>query len=44
MVDNPLNDPNSVEMKIIAELDILLTVLFLIEAMVKVIAKGFFVN
>ena len=44
MVDNPLNDPESIEMKIIAKLDICLTVLFFIEAMIKVIAKGFFKN
>jgi len=43
-VDNPLNDPESLEMKIIAQLDIMLTVLFFIEAMIKIIAKGFYIN
>jgi hypothetical protein len=43
-VDNPLNDPESIEMKIIAKLDITLTCLFFIEAMIKIIAKGCFYN
>ena len=42
MVDNPLSDPDSVEMKIIAQLDICLTVLFFIEAMIKIIAERYF--
>jgi hypothetical protein len=43
-VDSPLNDPKSIESAIIAKLDLLLTILFFIEALIKMIAKGCFYN
>lgn len=43
-VDNPLNDPNSSFMKLIGFIDISFTCVFFIEALIKIIAKGFFYN
>lgn len=41
---NPLTDPDSLMVDIIDYIDIALTVIFLIEFLIKVIAKGFFLN
>ena len=44
VIDNPLLDPKSDFMNILGVIDICFTVLFFIEAMIKIIAKGFFYN
>jgi len=44
VIDNPLLDPQSDFMHILGVVDICFTVLFFIEAMIKIIAKGFFYN
>lgn len=43
-VDNPLNDPKSKQSKIIGYIDASFTILFTIEATIKIIAKGFAFN
>jgi hypothetical protein len=43
-VDNPLSDPKSQQAKIISYIDAAFTVLFTIEASIKIIAKGFAYN
>lgn len=44
VIDNPLRDPNSDFMRILGVIDLCFTVLFFIEAMIKIIAKGFLYN
>ena len=39
-IDNPINDPNGPVMKILKYIDVVFTLLFFIEASIKVIAKG----
>ena len=41
-MDNPLNDPNSPYSKVLENIDFVFTFLFFIEAMIKIIALGFF--
>ena len=43
-LDNPLSDPESQSQKGLAILNVVLTVLFVIEAVYKIIAKGLFFN
>ena len=42
IADNPLNDPDSTYSKVLEIIDFVFTFLFLIEAMIKIIALGFF--
>ena len=44
VVDNPLYDPDSFIMKIVKYMDLVFTVLFFFEAMIKLIAKGLLFN
>ena len=44
IIDDPLEDPDSMKTKIMSIIDILHTVLFTIEAMIKIIGLGFFKN
>ena len=44
VIDNPLYDPESIEMKIVKYMDLVFTVLFFFEAMIKIIAKGLVFN
>ena len=44
VIDNPLNDPESGFMKILKIVDVVFTVLFFLEAAVKIIARGFAFN
>lgn len=44
VLDNPLDDPNGTISKIFIYLDMLFTVIFTIEAIMKIIAMGFFWN
>lgn len=39
--DNPLYDPNDNSMKILYKMDIITTAFFVLEALIKIIAKGF---
>ena len=43
-LDNPLSDPNSQIQKTLSILNVILTILFVIEAVTKIIAKGLFFN
>lgn len=43
-LDNPLNDPNSLESKVYKVIDIVHTVLFTFEMLIKIIGLGFFTN
>ena len=43
-LDNPLNDPNSMESKVYGSIDLVHTVLFTIEMLIKIIGLGFFMN
>lgn len=43
-IDTPLSNPNNIFFKILTELDYVFTFLFLIEAILKIIALGFFYN
>ena len=43
-IDNPLYDPKSKMVKIIGYIDVVFTVMFTIEASIKIIAKGFMWN
>lgn len=43
-LDNPLSDPNSQIQKILSIVNVILTILFVIEAVTKIIAKGLFFN
>ena len=44
VVDNPLYDPDSFVMKVVKYMDLVFTVLFFFEAMIKLIAKGLLFN
>lgn len=44
VMDNPLQDPESGMMIVLKYVDIVFTVLFTIEAMIKIIASGFLFN
>ena len=44
VIDNPLYDPESQFMNILKVIDIVFTVLFFIEATIKILAKGFLFN
>lgn len=44
VIDNPLLDPNSEFMKMLGVVDLGFTLLFFIEASIKIIAKGFLYN
>lgn len=44
LIDNPLNDPQSNKVIIVSYLDNCFTVLFTLEATMKIIAMGFFFN
>lgn len=41
VIDNPLDDPKSNKMKILSVLDTIHTILFSIEALIRIIALGF---
>jgi hypothetical protein len=43
-LDNPLNDPNSPQTKLIAYINIVFTLCFITEASIKIIAKGLLYN
>jgi hypothetical protein len=43
-MDNPLQDPESTFMVVLKYIDIVFTILFTIEAMIKIIASGFMFN
>jgi len=43
-VDNPLYDPQSNHVKILNKIDHVFTLIFLIECLIKIIAKGFYYN
>lgn len=43
-LDNPLNDPNSLESKVYGVIDLVHTVLFTCEMLIKIIGLGFFTN
>ena len=43
-IDNPLYDPNSKLVQVVAKIDIGFTCLFTLEAAIKIIAKGFLYN
>ena len=43
-IDNPLNDPEGVLAQRLATIGIAFTVCFLMELIIKIIAKGFFFN
>ena len=43
-IDNPTYDPKSQMMIVVGYIDIVFTCLFTIEAMIKIIAKGFMFN
>jgi hypothetical protein len=43
-IDNPLRDPNSKIQRVIYYIDAVFTIVFLIEAIIKIIALGFFKN
>jgi len=43
-LDNPLNDPNSAESKVYEVIDLVHTVLFSVEMLIKIIGLGFFSN
>ena len=44
MFDNPLNDPNSKTAKVLAVIDLVHTILFTIEMLIKIIGLGFVNN
>lgn len=44
VIDRPLKDPNSVEIKLAQSLEIFFTLAFLVEALIKIIALGFISN
>ena len=44
VVDNPLNDPKSQKMLILGYIDQIFTVMFFMEAIIKIIAKGLIFN
>ena len=44
VLDNPLNDPNSLETAIYSQIDLIHTVLFTCEMLIKIIGLGFFTN
>ena len=44
ILDNPLNNPEGVLSKILSQVDLIFTVLFAIEAAIKIIAKGLIRN
>lgn len=44
VIDNPLNDPDSNFMQVLKVIDIVFTILFFMEAAIKVIARGFLFN
>lgn len=44
VIDNPLEDPESNKMKILSVLDTIHTILFSIEALIRIIALGFVTN
>lgn len=43
-IDNPLNDPNGKKQRVLSVIDIVFTVLFTIEALIKILAKGLLYN
>ena len=43
-MDNPLNDPNSIMVQFLTYLDIVMTSIFLSEALMKIISFGFLFN
>lgn len=43
-MDNPLLDPESIQARILYFLDLVLTIIFAIEMILKVIAQGFYFN
>ena len=43
-LDNPLNDPNSLESKVYRVIDLVHTALFTLEMLIKIIGLGFFTN
>lgn len=42
IADNPLNDPNSKSSKVLEFIDFVFTFLFFVEALIKIVALGFF--
>ena len=43
-IDNPLNDPDSLRQRIIRVVDSIFTFIFLLEAIIKIIALGFYLE
>ena len=44
IVENPLNDPESVIIKYVEDFDKIITIIFIIEALLKIIMLGFLFN
>ena len=42
--EHPLDDPDSEKMKLLKRADMVITIIFIIEALVKIIVLGFFLN
>ena len=42
--EHPLEDPNSEKMKVLEQIDIAMTIVFSIEALLKIISSGFLLN
>ena len=42
--EHPLEDPNSEKMHILKEMDLAFTIFFTVEALIKIITFGFFLN
>ena len=43
-IESPLKDPESTEVKVLSIIDLITTIIFTIEVMIKVIANGFMCN
>ena len=43
-IDNPLDDPESKKQKILSKLDYTMTFIFSVEALIKIVARGFIFN
>ena len=43
-VESPLKDPESTEVKVLSKIDLVTTIIFTIEVLIKVIANGFLLN
>lgn len=43
-IDNPLNDPNGALSRVLNQIDIVITIIFVIESVLKIIHYGFLFN